>query len=150
MEEGPLYGILVHAHSGIRWIVLILLIAAIAQAFSKRNSEIQFNKETGKVALFAFIATHIQLVIGLILYLIIPRVQFVENTMSDAVLRFHAVEHISTMILGIILITVGYSKAKRSGSFNTIFWMYLIGLILILSRIPWPIGPFAKYGGGWF
>jgi len=45
------------------------------------------------------------------------------------------------MIIAIVLITVGYSKAKRAvadyAANKIVFILYTIALILILSRIPW-------------
>lgn len=139
--------ILKHAHSGLRWIVLILLITAIAAAFSKRKDGTPFNKETGKVPMFAMIATHIQVLLGLVLYFISPYVQFTAETMKTTVLRFYTMEHIFLMVIAITLITIGYSKAKKANSWKSIFTFYLIGLILILGGIPWP---FRNLGAGWF
>jgi hypothetical protein len=49
------------------------------------------------------------------------------------------------MLIGIILITVGYIKAKKPGDdarrFRTVIIFYGLGLILILSRIPWQVWP---------
>jgi hypothetical protein len=67
--------------------------------------------------------------------------------MKETVLRFYLVEHISLMIVAIILITVGYSKAKKAASWKPVFTYYLIGLILILASIPWP---FRIPVAGWF
>lgn len=104
-----------------------------------------------KIALFALIATHLQLVIGLVLYFISPLVSFGEGFMKNAVTRFYTVEHISIMLLAIALITVGYSVGKRKATNEqkgrTTFTYYLIGLILILISIPWP---FRGLGAGWF
>lgn len=142
-----------HAHSGWRWVVLLLLIAAIANAFSKRNNA-EFGAGDKKIALFALIASHIQLLFGLVLYFISPRgigAFQIEGFMKDSFLRFHAIEHVLVMILGIVLITVGFSRSKRateaSAKFKAIWLFYGIGLLLILSRIPWP---FQAYGAGWF
>jgi hypothetical protein len=55
------------------------------------------------------------------------------------------------MILAIVVISVGYIRAKKIApekqAFKRIFWAYLIGLILILASIPWP---FMGYGTRWF
>ncbi len=145
-----MYNGLLHAHSGLRWVVLILLSAAIFNAFSKKKSGAWTAKDK-KITLFAMIFTHVQLVIGLVLYFISPKVSFAEGFMKDTLLRFYAVEHISLMLIAIALITVGYSKAKRAGSdakkFGAVATFYLIGLILILASIPWP---FRNLGAGWF
>lgn len=101
--------------------------------------------------LFAFISCHIQLLVGLILYAISPKVVFSAESMKNAMSRFFLVEHTSMMILAIIIISVGYIMAKKVApekkAFSRIFWAYLVGLILILASIPWP---FMGYGTSWF
>lgn len=143
--------ILRHAHSGLRWVALILLILAIVNAYTKWKSGKLVSEQDKKLNLYTLIAAHIQLLIGLALYFTSPKVVFAAEAMKNSAQRFFLVEHITVMILGIILITIGYSKAKRSATntstFKTIFWFYLIALILILSRIPWP---FQDYGASWF
>ncbi|KAA3629910.1 MAG: cytochrome B [Bacteroidetes bacterium] len=139
--------ILKHAHSGFRWIVLLLLIITIISAFSKRKSGVAMKSEDKKLPLFTLIATHIQLILGLVLYFISPYVVFAADTMKDSLRRFYTVEHIALMIVAIVLITIGYSKAKKAESWKPVFTYYLIGLILILISIPWP---FRNLGAGWF
>ena len=145
-----MYNGLLHAHSGLRWVVLVLLLAAIFNAFSKKKGGIWTPKDK-KVTLFAMIFTHIQLLIGLVLYFISPKVSFGEGMISDSILRFYAVEHLVTMLLAIALITIGYSKSKKAESdakkFGAVATFYLIGLVLILAGIPWP---FRIAGAGWF
>ena len=142
-----MYNILVHAHSGLRYVVLLLLIAAIVDGYRRS----QAGSKKNQLALFALIFTHLQLVLGLILYFISPKVQFASGVMKDSVLRFYTVEHISLMLIAIILITIGYSRGKKllpaaEGYRRTAFF-YLIGLVLILISIPWP---FRNLGAGWF
>jgi hypothetical protein len=61
--------------------------------------------------------------------------------MSNEVYRQHLVEHPIANILGILILTVGWSMHKRttidSKKFLRIGVFYLIGLLAILSRIPW-------------
>lgn len=150
-----MYNGLLHAHSGLRYIVIALLLIAIVQAFVGWFAVKPFTESNRKIALFALISVHIQLVIGLILYFISPVVESalsdMSATMQDPVLRFWAVEHIATMIIGIVLITIGYSTAKRAtidkAKFTRIALFYLIGFVLIVSTIPWPYGRVAR---GWF
>jgi hypothetical protein len=139
--------ILKHAHSGFRWIVLALLITVIVKAFSKNKAGESMNAEDKKLPLYTFIASHIQLLIGLILYFISPYVVFAADTMKDSMKRFYTVEHILLMVIAIALITIGYIKAKNSSSWKPVFTYYLIALILILISIPWP---FRNLGGSWF
>lgn len=142
---------LTHAHSGLRWVVLVLLLVAIGNAFMKWQGNKEFQGGDKKIGLFAMVFTHIQFLIGLVLYFISPRVIFAAESMKNAAARFFLVEHLSIMLLAIAVITIGYSRAKRteddSKKFKTTFIFFLIGLILILAGIPWP---FRGYGTGWF
>ena len=145
------FNILVHAHSGLRWVVLLFLILAIIRAAGGMSGGKSYEATGRKLAMLAMIFVHLQIVIGLVLYFISPNVQFGASTMSNPQLRFFAVEHISMMIVAAVVITAGYSRAKRIDddrkSFRTVFWTYLISMLLILASIPWP---FRGFGNGWF
>ncbi len=143
-----LYQILNRAHSGLRWVALALLLWAIIAAFQAWQSK----RSAGKAPMYAMSAVHLQLLLGLILYFISPYVRFEAGVMKDALLRFYTVEHIAMMLLAVVLITLGYVRARRqadvgSGS-RRIFWFYLAGLLLILAAIPWPFR--AGLNGNWF
>ena len=140
--------ILLRSHSGLRWIALGLLIYAIFNALRKKDF---YAKSDRLVNMFAMVSLHIQLVIGLILYFTSSKVSFVDGWMKNQLLRFYGMEHISLMILAIILVTIGHAKAKRAiepaKKHKTILLFYAIGLILIIASIPWP---FRNLGAGWF
>lgn len=140
--------ILVRTHSGLRWIVLGLLIYAIFNALRKKDF---YAKNDRLLNMFAMVSLHIQLVIGLILYFTSEKVKFVDGWMGNKVLRFYGMEHILLMLIAIVLVTIGHAKAKRASEsankHKTILIFYAIGLILILASIPWP---FRQLGAGWF
>lgn len=140
-----------HAHSGLRWLVLIFLLLAIGNAFMKWRNGSSYEAGDKKISLFAMTLVHIQILIGFALYFMSNKVTFEEGFMKDAFTRFYAVEHIAMMVLATLLITLGYSKAKRTledtAKFKTTFIFYLIGLVMILAAIPWP---FRALGGAWF
>lgn len=130
------------------WAYLVLLILIIASI----NSLVGFiaGKEYGatnfRIALFALIVSHIQLLIGLVLYFITPYFrafgeQGMGAVMKDSVLRLYLVEHPLIMIIAVALITIGYSKHKAKltskPKFKLLAIFYTIALILMLSRIPW-------------
>jgi hypothetical protein len=147
-----LYGILVHMHSGLRWVALILLIYAIINAGRSMASG-KYLKKDEMVNLFTMISLHMQLLIGLVLYFISPKVQFTEGWMKDSMLRFFGMEHILLMVLAIAIVTIGRSRAEKKleGTRNkhrAILMSYTIGLILILISIPWPFGRWASFGAG--
>jgi uncharacterized membrane protein len=144
--------ILKHAHSGLRWVVLILMLLAIVNSLISRNYE----KKHKMINLFAMISLHTQLLIGLILYFISPRVKFVEHWMSSKVaggaFRFYNLEHISLMIIAIILVTIGRKIAEKQATdidkHKKIRTFYTIALVIIIASIPWPFR--TALGGAWF
>lgn len=143
---------MVRAHSGWRWVVLILLLAAIFKAFSGWRGKKEFTAGDKKLAMFAMIAFHIQYLGGIILYFISPKVMFVPGMMKAQMLRFYAMEHIVMMTIAFVLLTYGYSKSKKiveaGRKFKKIFVFYLISLLIILAAIPWPIR--TQLGASWF
>lgn len=145
-----MYNGILHAHSGLRWVALIAILLAIFAAFTNYKTD-KFSKGHKTTYLLALIFTHIQLVLGLFLYFISPKVIFSEGTMSNDITRFFTVEHIALMLLSIVLITVGYSRSKRAvtirGKHSAIAIFYTLALIVMLLGIPWP---FRGLGGEWF
>lgn len=141
---------LIHAHSGLRWILLFALIYAIFNAFSKKKNG-TFEPKDKMISLFAFILSHVQLLLGVVLYVMQQRWTGFSQ-MKDAYSRFFAVEHTLGMIIAITLITLGYVQSKNALSeqkkFSKIGVYYLIALILILISIPWPFR--EALGAGWF
>ncbi|MBO6587039.1 MAG: cytochrome B [Gracilimonas sp.] len=146
-----MYEGLLHAHSGLRWIVLVLIVWALFKAVTGWSGKKDYQKSDRLAALLALIFTHIQLLIGLALYFISPKVSFESGVMESQVLRFYTVEHMSMMIIAIALITIGFSTAKRMSDsvakYKRIAIMYGIGLLVIIASIPWP---FRGLGAGWF
>lgn len=136
---------LLHAHSYIAFAALILLIVASLNAIIGMTSNKEFKDGDRKLSLFALIFTHIQLLIGLILYFNSPNVKVFDlpmgEIMKDANLRLYAVEHPLINIIAVVLITIGFSRHKKMATskakFKSIAIMYALGAILILSRIPW-------------
>ena len=130
-------------HSGWAYLALLLLVLVVVNSLLGKVSKKEFTAKDRKIALFGLIATHIQLVVGLILYFVSPLGSAVFGQMKDASLRLTSLEHPLTNIIAIVLITVGWSKHKKAttseAKFNTIFFFYGLGLLLILSRIPWKL-----------
>ena len=130
-------------HSGWAYLALLLLVLVVVNSLIGKVSKKEFTTKDRKIALFGLIATHIQLVVGLILYFVSPIGSAVFGQMKDAALRLTSLEHPLTNIIAIVLITIGWSKHKKAttsqAKFNNIFFFYGLGLLLILSRIPWKL-----------
>lgn len=128
-------------HSGWAYLALLLLVIAVINSFIGMNSKKEFLAKDRKIALFALIAIHTQLLVGVILYFVSPLGLASFGQMSDKALRLTSLEHPLINIIAITLITIGWSKHKKSptnqSKFKSITVFYSLGLILILSRIPW-------------
>ena len=132
-------------HSYLAYLVLALLVFAIVfNAYYWLKGRL-FTKTNKSVALGGLIAVHTQFLAGLILYFLSPLgiSNFSGEAMKISITRLYLVEHPLVMILAVVLITIGYSKAKKTISatskYKTIVIFYSIGLCLILSRIPWGV-----------
>ncbi len=104
------YEILKSAHSGWRYVVLALLIFAVISALAGWMGNKQYTEGNRKLNVFTLISAHIQFLFGLILYFLSP---LTKGPMSDSIFRYWKVEHISMMIIAIILITVGNARSKK-------------------------------------
>lgn len=133
---------ILHLHSYLRYLVLILMIISIIKAISGiRSSGKVINNN---IEFFALVSFHIQVLIGFVLYYISPNVQVAfrdfGKAMGDADLRFRALEHPLIMIIAAIFISIGFSKSKNQEDVKvfskTILIYYGIALLLVLSRIP--------------
>lgn len=131
----------VNLHSGWAYVALLFLIIAVINALVGLTSKKAFSRKDRIIALLALMFIHIQLVIGLVLYSVSPLGLAALGEMKDATLRLTSLEHPLLNIIAVILITIGWSKHKKltdsNRQFKTFAIFYGLGLILILSRIPW-------------
>ncbi len=141
------YTYILTLHSYFAYIVLLVLIYAVFNALKGWKTKKAFF-DMGKdlrLSLFALILSHLQLLIGLVLYFVSPNgfgaIKAQGMGGLDTVARLLAVEHPFVNILAIVFITIGWSKHKKemeaAKKFKTIGVFYTIGLVLLLSRIPW-------------
>lgn len=134
-----------NVHSYWAYLVLAILIFAVINAILGLSKKKQFTDKDIRIGLFALIVSHMQLLIGLAWYFMLPWFSaLTEDTgavMKEKSLRLLAVEHPVMMVLAIVFITIGWSKHKKkttdSAKFKTFVIFYGIGLLLMLSKIPW-------------
>jgi len=145
METG-----LLHLHGSLRYIVLLLLILALVFAWKGKSGGHAYEGIYKRMPMFAMILLHIQLVLGFAVYFMTGKHQMF-GMIKQSDIRFLVLEHPVGMLLGIILVTIGYSLAKRAGSaskaFSRVISMYTLGLLVIFLSIPWP---FLREGAKWF
>ncbi|TAH05054.1 MAG: hypothetical protein EAZ16_03260 [Sphingobacteriales bacterium] len=141
-----MYTGLLHLHSLLRWVILILAVLAIYQAFTKSNG-------LKKTSLWLLIAAHTTLLVGIYQWVVgnlglkLIQASSMGEVMKNAATRFWVVEHFTGMLIGIILITIARGKVKKD-NYKAASWLYVIALLIILVTIPWPFR--AGIGRGWF
>ncbi len=108
-----MHQILVVLHSLNRFVLLILLVVVIIKSLMGWLKQSPFEKSDDKFSLFLFISTHTQLLLGLILYFLSPAVIFSGASMKDPVARYWLVEHITGMLIAIVLISLGRILSKK-------------------------------------
>lgn len=141
-----------HIHSFAAWTLLLLLLISSVAAIVKRRREGTYGQGDKNLFLITMILSHVQLILGFVLFFTSQKVVFSDQTMSEAIYRFFTVEHPVLMIIAVILITVGYSKSRKAAEdrlkFKRIYVYYLIGLAVILLRFPYKY--LSVIGQGWF
>ncbi|WP_158993824.1 hypothetical protein [Mucilaginibacter sp. L196] len=144
-----MYSNLLAIHSLIRWMVVGSLFFSIFRAYYGWLLQRPFTRYDNLVRHWTATIAHIQLIVGLWLYIISPIVAYflghIKTAMQERAIRFFGIEHITMMLIGIILITLGSARAKRETTdkekFKTIAIWYTIGALVILSSVPWSFSP---------
>ncbi|NJB71240.1 hypothetical protein GGR42_001702 [Saonia flava] len=141
-----MYETILNLHSYLAYAVLAILFLAVANAIIGLVGKKMFTMEKDlRISLFALILSHIQLLVGLILFFVSSNGYKAISTLGmgglNAPARLLAVEHPFINIIAIVLITIGWSKHKKvmeaAKKFKLIAIFYGLGLLCILSRIPW-------------
>jgi|SRR6476660_9546484 heme A synthase len=131
-------------HSWVRWVALVGGIGATFAALRRQNATAE------RWALVTMMTLDIQLLLGLLLYLVVSpnmaaiRASFGES-MRDPVARFWAVEHLTAMLAAVILAHVGRVLARKAKTPDALRLRLLVcfGLatVLMIVGMPWPGRP---------
>jgi len=111
-----MYQPLLLTHSLLRFALLALLTAvALCALFGWQNKK-PFSPVHNMLGLLLLIAAHLQLLLGLSLYLVSPQVRFEAASMKDPISRYWLAEHLTMMIIAIALITVARIRGKKTAN----------------------------------
>ena len=131
--------LLVVLHSLNRFVLLVLLLIVLYRSLVGWLNKSPFEKTDDKASLFLFISTHTQLLLGLVLYLVSPVVVFSAASMKDSVARYWLVEHVTGMLIAVVLISLSRilskklsdstAKHKRTFIYNIIAFIFIIAII---------------------
>jgi hypothetical protein len=133
-------------HSLLRWAVVILLLVASASAIFGWLGKREWTGRDNKLGKWLTMSADIQLLLGILLYIISPSVKAARAdfgaAMSDAGLRFWSVEHSMMMLLAIVLIHVGRARSKRAidaiQKHKQAAIFFGIATLLMFVAVPWP------------
>jgi hypothetical protein len=140
------YSVMLLVHSYLRWLVLIAGVVMLVRSVRGMKSGIWSDGDNR--AQLGFVSVlDIQLLLGLVLYFVLSpiTVAFLANpkaSMKIAQLRFFGMEHITMMLIAIILVHVARARGKRMDDgkarhrlslITTLVW-----LVLTVASIPWP------------
>lgn len=141
-----MYDILLFGHSWLRWLALVFFLIVIVTSLQGMSGDKEYTKGNKTMAASLMGTLHLQLLIGLLLYFFYSPITTtaLDNmriAMKVPAVRYWAVEHISMMVVAVIIAQIGSIRVKKSSLAKKKFKLqaifYGLALILILSRIPW-------------
>lgn len=146
-----MYTFLILSHSIVRWLIVPAMCYALYRGFRGWLTKRPFTKTDDTVRHVTATLTHIQLMIGYVLYFNSPFISYFRAHFKEAIKEFDFVffgmVHITLMTLAIIIVTIGSSAAKRqqqdTAKFKTMAIFYAVAFVIILIAIPWPFSPLS-------
>lgn len=154
-----MYQILLPLHSLTRWLVLISLLFAVYRAYRGKFRKLDFSAFDNAVMMVTVKILQIQFCLGIILYFISPIVRHFLNNFKTAVhlreIRFFGMEHITMMTIAVFMISIASEKVGKvkdpKQKYQIMALWFTIGLVIILSSIPWSFSPLTRRPGfRWF
>ena len=143
-----MYTTVLTLHSWIRWIALVAGFGVTTAAL--RGKVEGATSLADRWGLFAIMALDIQMLLGLLLYLVLsPNMQAILNdfggAMRDSATRFWAVEHTSAMLAAVVLAHVGRVLARKAATTaakrTRLLICFGLATALMILGMPWPGRP---------
>jgi hypothetical protein len=141
-----MYPVALSLHNVLRWLVLIGGVYALATILPGWNGARAWGATQSRAARIYVSLMHLQLVVGLLLYLgLSPLMRAVLDNFGAALkngqARFFAVEHASGMIVAVVFATLGSALARRRpddrGKYRAAGLWFTLSLLTLLLLIPW-------------
>ncbi len=122
--------IIIEAHSGIRWLVLLALLASIVMA--AKNLKGTWGEGSDKVFKITAILFDIQFTLGIVTYIVARTWESDDNFVA----RIHPV--VMLLALGVFHMAISRARKQAStASFRTLLVGSVVALVLVLAGIPW-------------
>ena len=136
-----MYSVLLQVHHYLAFIVLILLVLAFINGLRGTFKEMAWETGHKKVNMYALMATHTMLLLGIALAILSLSQADMSAIMANSEARMSYIEHPTVGILAAVLVTIGNIKSKKelmSGKkFKQTAIFFGLALALVLSRLPW-------------
>lgn len=141
-----MYSLVLALHSWIRWLALAAGIGATIVPLTDRSASLPSSR-ADRWGLFLVTSVDLQLLLGLLLYFVAsPNMQAIRSdfgaAMRDPTARFWAVEHLTMMMVAVILVHVGRvlaRKAKSPAAKRTrMLVCFGLATLLMIGGTPWP------------
>lgn len=140
-------------HSVTRWALLFTCVLAIARALSGVRTGRTFDTVDERGGFLLVLLSDLQLVFGLVLYFVTSPIMEIarasmKNAMKEPSLRFYAVEHVTVMVLALVLVHVGRVLVRRAEGDakkhrRALLCFGLAGVCFVLGT-PWPFLPYGR------
>ena len=142
-----MYGLALTLHSWIRWFVLLMGLVAVLRALAGWFGRRRWEAADDQAGLLFTISMDVQMLVGLLLYFVLSpfttvALRSMGTAMREPALRFWAVEHVTLMLIALVLAHVGRVRVRgvsdpRTKHFRAMLFFGL-ALIAVLMAIPWP------------
>lgn len=133
-------------HNLLRWVVVLGGIYALIAMIRGLTSQVRYDKPAEQAGRLFVSVLDLQVVVGVVLYLISPFVKSamqggMAEVMGNTALRSILVEHVILMVLAAIAAHIGLATARAAASDRAKFmrgliW-YLVAALLIVLGTPW-------------
>ena len=141
-----MYNGILGIHSLLRWAMIVFLVINIIRVNVEAHEH--FDKLDKKWSLRLLIVSHLSLLSGLYQYffgekgIALVKTFGMAQVMKTAGLRYWVVEHITSMIIVVALVTVSHSFSKKDitpiKKHRTMSILLVIALLIIFAAAPWP------------
>ena len=140
-----MYSTVLLIHSWVRWLAIV---AAMGATLAVVRGKVEGDRSIAdRWGMLLVTALDVQLLLGLLLYLVVsPNMAEIRAHFGEAMrisqLRFWAVEHLTAMLVAVVLAHVGRvlgRKARTPGAKRArLMACYGVATLLILIGTPWP------------
>jgi hypothetical protein len=147
-----MYDTLLPFHSLLRWVLVVSLLYCLTRSLFGVIKGSRYYLIDRVMSGVISGVSHIQLLMGLVLYSQSPLALAMRLEPSEALTNadavFFAILHPLSMIIAVVVITIGAAKAKRQQTDVTkhkaILLWFLLAFAIMLFAIPWQDSPYVS------